>query len=213
MIRDYVDAVLSPLNVKFDMPDTGENTPIGGRLDQVRHFIGNTFLLTNGDTLFNVDAAKIMRDHTNSEASITFLTCDIVSQYGLLVLGSEDEIIDFKRDALVHSVELTKPPSGATRGLLYSGISILDSEAIDQISLSDAKNLEVELYTKLILSGHARYSAIQNDWVAVDTQKDLAVANDHHSNDPRAEMCHVLNKRLSNCYPDIADNSKTYDGG
>ena len=86
LIRNYVTANLSPLGARFDMPDTGEDTSIGGRLDQVRHLVGDPFLLTNGDTLFDLDAAKVMRDHKNSEASITFLTCDIVSQYGILLL-------------------------------------------------------------------------------------------------------------------------------
>ena len=128
-----------------------------------------------------------------------------------MLLNSLDEIIDFKRDALVRSVELTKSPPSIARGLLYSGISILNPEATDQISIADAQNLEAELYTKLILSGHTRYSTIQNDWVAIDTQKDLDVANDFHSKDPRAETCRILNKQLSNCYPDIADNSMAYD--
>ena len=41
MIRDYVNEVLSPLNASFDMPDTGEDTSIGGRLSQVRHLVDN----------------------------------------------------------------------------------------------------------------------------------------------------------------------------
>ena len=50
-------------NIKINLINTGKNTMTGGRLKRLKPFLKDTFLMTYGDGLSNINLNKLIRFH------------------------------------------------------------------------------------------------------------------------------------------------------
>lgn len=185
-IQAYIDRDLNWLSARIDAVQTGEETPIGERLQMVRHLLpAGPFLLVNGDCLFDLDFDRLYGLHEDREALVTLTACKVVSHYGLIVV-QDDEVVSFSRDSLVHAFSIENGPDQDLTGYVNAGITLIDRDALNQIELLDTPNFEIDLFSRLIAQRRTAHMLIDGYWYAIETQKDLEIANSGDQADPRA---------------------------
>ena len=75
--------------------DTGLETMTGGRLKRVQNLIDDTFCLTYGDTVNNVNIEELIRFHKKENRLATVTSCIPPQKYGVLEI-KENKVISFK---------------------------------------------------------------------------------------------------------------------
>jgi glucose-1-phosphate cytidylyltransferase len=103
--------------------DTGENTMTGGRLKRVRQYIGDeTFCMTYGDGVGNVDLGALMRFHREQRVLATVTAAQPPGRFGALTLdSSQPRVSEF----------LEKP--GGDGMWVNAGFFVLEPQALDYI--------------------------------------------------------------------------------
>ena len=69
--------------------DTGENTMTGGRVKKIEKYIDETFCLTYGDGLSNVDVTKLIQFHKEQKKTVTLTAVQPPGRFGSLHLKDE----------------------------------------------------------------------------------------------------------------------------
>ena len=83
-------------NWKINLIDTGADTLTGGRLKRLENFlIKETFLLTYGDGISNIDINELIKFHENHNKMVTISAVRPPARFGALSLKGSD-VIKFK---------------------------------------------------------------------------------------------------------------------
>ena len=122
------------LNVK--VVDTGEKTMTGGRIKRVEKYLDNqTFCLTYGDTLNDLNIEKVIKFHKKQKILATVTACKPNEKFGVLDLN-DSTVIKFQE----------KPKS---KNWVNGGYFVLEPEVLDYIK-NDSTVWEQEPMTKLV---------------------------------------------------------------
>lgn len=79
--------------------DTGDSSMTGGRLRRVREFIGDeTFCLTYGDGVSDVDLSALIEFHRHQERFVTLTAVQPAGRFGALSIGPDDNAITHFRE-------------------------------------------------------------------------------------------------------------------
>ena len=82
---------------KITLVDTGLNTMTGGRIKRARDIIGNeTFMLTYGDGVSDIDIGKLVEFHKQSGKIATLTAVQPQGRFGVLDIGANDMILNFQ---------------------------------------------------------------------------------------------------------------------
>lgn len=77
--------------------ETGLNTNTGGRIKRIKDYVGNeTFMLTYGDGVADVDIAKLLEFHKSHGKTATITTVQPTGRYGVLELNERNSVIHFR---------------------------------------------------------------------------------------------------------------------
>lgn len=145
---------------KVTLIDTGINTMTGGRIKKVSEYIGNeTFMLTYGDGVADVQIDKLVEFHKLHGKIATITSIQPGSRFGTLDINSDNVISSFK--------EKVKDDGGWING----GFMVLNSEVFDYI-MGDATTLEKEPLEKLAIEGELRAFKHHGFWQCMDTMRD-----------------------------------------
>lgn len=123
-----------------------EDKPLGtaGPVKLARHKLNDTFIVTNGDELKDIDIEEMYKLHKENNALVTIAltTVDDPSEYGVARLAGS-KILEF----------VEKPKKGkAPSNLINSGLYIVEPEVIDMIP--DGKAMfEKDVFPKLAEQG------------------------------------------------------------
>jgi glucose-1-phosphate cytidylyltransferase len=94
IIKNYFNN--STKNWKINLIDTGADTLTGGRLKRLEKFlIKETFLLTYGDGISNIDINELIKFHQNHTKMVTISAVRPPARFGALSLKGSD-VIKFK---------------------------------------------------------------------------------------------------------------------
>lgn len=196
-IAAFIDQEFSGLDARIEAIDTGEQTPIGKRISTVRPAIeGDSLLLVNGDTVFDFDAAATVRKHRQSGMELTLTSCRIISNFGLLLTDSDGRLMDFARNCPVSEFMVSRQGGDKMRAFINAGITVLNTATLDTPGIANADSFEQHLYPQIVAAGRARHEHINGFWYAVDTQKDLEIANGDPAKDSRSAGTDKLAKKL-----------------
>jgi glucose-1-phosphate cytidylyltransferase len=81
---------------KITMVDTGLNTLTGGRIKRVQNYIGEeTFMLTYGDGVSNVDLKRLLEFHKNCGKLATLTAVQPYGKFGALALENDGSVNSF----------------------------------------------------------------------------------------------------------------------
>jgi glucose-1-phosphate cytidylyltransferase len=184
VIKDYFASYfLHNSNVTFDMQhskmevhqnhaepwrvtlvDTGEDTMTGGRLKRVREYVGNeTFCMTYGDGVSDVNITDLIRFHRDQRVSATLTAAQPPGRFGAFSLaGNESKISTFHE----------KPQGDGA--WVNSGFFVLEPAVFDHID-GDSTVWEREPLEKLANNGQLAAYKHHGFWQPMDSLRDKNV--------------------------------------
>jgi glucose-1-phosphate cytidylyltransferase len=149
---------------KVTLVDTGEGTMTGGRVKRAVDYIGQeTFCLTYGDGVADIDIKRLIEFHITQKTLATLTAVQRQGRFGLFHLANEQtKITNFSE----------KPPGDSA--WINGGFFVLEPQVTDYIA-GDATVWEQEPLTRLAKDG--MLSAYRHDgfWHALDTLHDKNV--------------------------------------
>jgi glucose-1-phosphate cytidylyltransferase len=112
---------------KITLVDTGENVMTGGRIKRVAdHIKDETFCLTYGDGVSDVNISESIEFHNKSNAIVTLTGVQQPGRFGAFTLNKADSKISSFRE---------KPKGdGIDNAWINGGFFVVDSQALDFIS-------------------------------------------------------------------------------
>jgi glucose-1-phosphate cytidylyltransferase len=149
---------------KIHLIDTGLDTQTGGRLKRMEHIIGDeTFLLTYGDGVGNIDIDKLVQFHTRVNPIGTVTAVRPPSRFGGII---------FNENIVESFVE--KPQIG--EGWINGGFFVFKPEVFDYID-GDQSSLENFTLEKLVARRQLAAYKHENFWQCMDTLRDKRLLN------------------------------------
>ncbi len=150
---------------KVSLIDTGLNAMTGARIKRVAEYLkGDTFLLTYGDGLCDVNVKELLEFHKEHGKLATVTGVAPPSRFGeLIVKGSK-----------VH--EFSEKPQTHT-GLINGGYFILDRKVLDYISDDEGCIFEKQPLENLAKDGQLMAYSHKGFWQCMDTLRDMQFLN------------------------------------
>lgn len=171
---------------KVTMLYTGERTMTGGRIKKAQKYIGNeSFMLTYGDGVADVDINKLIECHKKSGKLCTLTSIQPSGKFGALDIGADGAINSFK-----------EKPDG-DRNWINGGFMVLEPQAFDYIVEAADTIFEREPLENLAKDGELNAYKHAGFWRPMDTLKDKNDLTEMWQND-KAPWAVWLNKEASN---------------
>lgn len=84
-------------NWKVTVVDTGLDTMTGGRIKRIKKYVGNeTFCLTYGDAVSDVDISKLLAFHQTHGKCVTLTAVSLTQQKGILEVDGDETVTAFR---------------------------------------------------------------------------------------------------------------------
>ena len=146
---------------KVTLVDTGLNTQTGGRIKRIKDYVdGETFMMTYGDGVSDVDINALIKDHEEKSKTVTLTAIQPGGRFGVLEIDGENSITRFK--------EKMKEDGGWING----GFMVLGPEIFDYIPNMENAVFENETLEKLAEIGQINAFKHNGFWQCMDTQRD-----------------------------------------
>ena len=117
----------------------------------------------NGDELFDVDLAELMRTHAEKSPAATITVAPLRSHLGVVDLGPDDVVAGFREAPLLPF-------------WVNIGVYVLDDEAVER--LPERGDHETTAFPELAAEGRLRAFRHEGLWLTVNTPKDLRLAQE-----------------------------------
>ena len=149
---------------RITLIDTGEKTMTGGRLKRVKDYIGGeTFCLTYGDGVSNVNIKQLINFHVEQDTLATLTAVQPPGRFGAIsIKQDENKIMSFR--------EKTRGDGAWVNG----GFFVLEPGVMDYIS-DDTTVWEQEPLRKLAHNGMLSAYKHKEFWQPMDTLRDKNV--------------------------------------
>ena len=149
----------------INLINTGKRTMTGGRLKRLETIIKNeTFLMTYGDGLSNVNIQKLINFHRKNKKLVTLTAVRPPARFGAIKLKK-------------NIVKYFKEKSKLDEGWINGGFFVMESKFLKYIK-NDKSYLEKEPFEKL--SKKKQLFAFKHDgfWQCMDTLRDKEILED-----------------------------------
>lgn len=144
--------------------DTGQDTMTGGRVKRLGDLLSKeTFMLTYGDGVANIDIAALLAFHRSHGKLATLTAVRPPARFGSLEIDGA-QVTRF----------LEKPQSG--EGWVNGGFFVLEPQVLDYID-GDATHLEREPLERLAAAGQLMVYKHAAFWQSMDTLRDVKHLN------------------------------------
>ena len=132
----------------------------GGRIKRIKNYIKNeTFMVTYGDGVGNIDLKKLLDFHKNHGKYATLTAVQPLGRFGALEINTKDEIINFQ-----------EKPKG-DKAWINGGFFVLEPQIFDYIK-GDETIWEREPLEKLAKDGQLAAYRHKGFWMCMDTLRD-----------------------------------------
>ena len=146
---------------KVTMLYTGPDTMTGGRIYRAKEVLKNeTFMLTYGDGLSDVNLQEVLKCHKKSGKIATVTSVKPSGRFGAIKIGKDGNVNYFKE----------KPQGDGD--WINGGFFVLEPEIFDYIAPSDNTVFEKEPLEKLTKDGQLNAYKHEGFWRAMDTLRD-----------------------------------------
>jgi glucose-1-phosphate cytidylyltransferase len=145
---------------KVTLVDTGLNTMTGGRVKRIKDYIGNeTFMLTYGDGVSNVDINKLVEFHKTNGKIATITSVNVGQRFGILGIEEDGTVSSFQE----------KVDNGGSR--INAGYMVLEPAIFDYIE-GDSTVFEKEPLETIAKQGKLITYKHSGFWQCMDTQRE-----------------------------------------
>ena len=146
---------------KVTVVDTGLNTMTGGRLKRVRKYIGDeTFMMTYGDGVCDVDISKLLEFHRSHGKTATLTTVMLKQQKGVVQIMEDSTVKSFREK---NSFDASP---------INAGYMVFEPAIFDYIK-DDSTVLEREPLEMLASEGQLMSYMHKGLWQCMDTSGEL----------------------------------------
>lgn len=153
------DMVIHHTNIepwKVTVVDTGINTMTGGRIKRIQEYIGNeTFLMTYGDGVCDVDINKLIEFHLRHGKSATLTAVLQDQSKGVLDIGGDNAVKSFREKKIVDAAPIN------------AGYMVLEPSIFDLIE-GDSSVFEKEPLEELAYQGELMSYLHKGFWQCMD---------------------------------------------
>jgi glucose-1-phosphate cytidylyltransferase len=152
---------------KVTVVDTGLNSMTGGRIKRVQEYIGNdTFLLTYGDGVSDVNIKELVQYHKKSGKLATLTAVQPSGKFGALQITENSLINAFKE----------KPQGDGA--WINGGFFVCEPQVLDYITEGDSTVWERTPLESLARDGQLNAYKHSGFWKPMDTLRDKFELND-----------------------------------
>jgi glucose-1-phosphate cytidylyltransferase len=157
----------------INLIETGKNTMTGGRLKRIKKFIGNeTFMMTYGDGLSNVNLKKLLKFHKRNKKLVTLTAVRPPARFGAIQL--KGQIVSYFREK-----------SKIDENWINGGFFVMEPEFFKSIK-NDSTILEQKPLENAAKKRQLGAFKHEGFWQCMDTKKDKDI------------LSKILNKKKSN---------------
>ncbi len=147
--------------------DTGLQTMTGGRVKRIRPYLDDeTFMLTYGDGVADVDMNELLRFHKDHGKMVTVTAVQPEGRFGGIEIREDSQVSNF-----------IEKPHGDFAGWINGGFFVCEPEIIDLIE-NDSTMFEREPLEQAAQSGNLHAYRHHGFWKGMDTLRDKRDLND-----------------------------------
>ena len=147
---------------KVNLVDTGQNTMTGGRIKRLKEVIGNeTFMLTYGDGLSNINLKELLEFHKKNKKIVTVSAVRPPARFGFIKF-KDDKVLSFKEKSKLDV------------GWINGGFFVMEPKFLDYIK-GDSTYLEREPLEKIAKEGNMCAYKHAGFWQCMYTLRDKIV--------------------------------------
>jgi glucose-1-phosphate cytidylyltransferase len=139
--------------------DTGINTMTGGRLLRAKRYLDETFLLTYGDGLSDIDLNELIKFHSNSNSTVTLSAVKPEGRFGVLNLDNNDFVTSFREKNIDDN------------SWINAGFMVVEPDIFDSIE-NDLSVFETDTLNKLVKINKLSAYRHSGFWQCMDTLRD-----------------------------------------
>lgn len=145
---------------KVTVVDTGLNTMTGGRIKRIQKYIGNeTFMLTYGDGVSDVDISKLVEYHKKNKKLATLTAINVGQRFGVIGMNKDNQITEFREK------------STNDESVINGGYMVLEPEVFNYID-GDSTIFEKNPLENLAKDNQLMAYIHNGFWKCMDTQRD-----------------------------------------
>ena len=157
IIKKFFNKKFFDWNINFI--ETGKNTMTGGRLKRLKKYIGKeTFMMTYGDGLSNLNLKKLLKFHKKNKKLVTLTAVRPPARFGALKLRGP-------------RVSYFKEKSKLDEGWINGGFFVMEPEFLKFIK-NDNTYLEREPLEKVTKKRQLAAFRHEGFWQCMDTKRD-----------------------------------------
>ena len=152
---------------KVTLLDTGLNTMTGGRIKKAKKVVGNeSFMLTYGDGIGNIDINKLLKFHKSHGKSMTMTSSQPDGRFGALNIDSNNKVLEFKE----------KPKGDGS--WINAGYFVCEPDVFDYIDDGDDVVFEQKPLQNLAKDAKIYTYKHEGFWMPMDTLRDKNKLNE-----------------------------------
>lgn len=141
--------------------DTGLHTQTGGRIKRAQKYVGNeSFMLTYGDGVSDIDIRKLVEYHNKHGKYITMTSSQPEGRFGALVIDESNRVTSFSE----------KPKGDGS--WINAGFFVCEPEVFDYITEGDSTIFERTPLENLAKDGQLYTYQHDGFWKCMDTLRD-----------------------------------------
>ena len=161
VIKEYFKKKKLTKKIKIHLIETGKNTMTGGRLKRLKKYLDETFLLTYGDGLSDVNLDKLINFHKNNKKLITLTAVRPPARFGAIKINK-------------NVVKYFREKNSLDSGWINGGFFIINPKFINYIK-NDSTFLEQEPFTQVTKKKQLLAFKHKGFWQCMDTLRDKEI--------------------------------------
>jgi glucose-1-phosphate cytidylyltransferase len=152
---------------KVTLLDTGLDSMTGGRIKRAQSFVGDeSFMLTYGDGVADINIAKLLEFHQSHGGSMTMTSAQPDGRFGVLDIDDNNKVKEFK-----------EKPKGAG-SWINAGYFVCEPKVFDYIVDGDGSVFEQQSLMNLAKDGEVHTYKHHDFWMPMDTLRDKHKLNE-----------------------------------
>ena len=150
------------------LADTGINAMTGARINRIKHYIGNddTFMLTYGDGVGDIDLARLLEFHASHGKVLTVTGVAPPGRFGEL---------ECNRDGAVEAFNEKPQTSG---GLISGGFFVCNRRIFEYLTANENLVFEQEPMRRLVQDRQMMVFRHEGFWQPMDTHREYTLLNE-----------------------------------